>query len=196
LIAALLVVVSVSICGWGLFTAYPQLLLRLKYLPFAGVDPREMANLRGLFALIFPGHSLAALTATVVGSLLMLGTVAKEWSLAAKGGDRIRGLAFANLVVAAILVGYHLSPNDLTLLLFPMGLVTCYVLAEPGIAIWLRNVFIFCVVSIFLPPPHVFLLRRHTYAYMAILVLILFAATHLIIKGDPAESVLKPRIPA
>jgi hypothetical protein len=196
LIAALLVVVSVSICGWGLFTAYPKLLLQLKYLPFAGVNPGEMANLRGLFALIFPGRSLAALIATVVGSLLLLGTVAREWSLAAKGGDQVKGLAFANLILAAILVGYHLSPNDLTLLLLPMGLVTCYVLAEPGIAIWLRNVFIFYVVSIFLPPLHVFLLRRHIYGYMAIPVLFIFASTHLIIKGDPAESVLKSRIPA
>ncbi|HZR57492.1 MAG TPA: glycosyltransferase family 87 protein [Terriglobales bacterium] len=61
LMAVLLTIVSLMVCGWEGFSSYPRLLLQLNDLPFAGVNPREMANFRGLFALLFSGHSFAAL---------------------------------------------------------------------------------------------------------------------------------------
>jgi hypothetical protein len=182
LIAILLLAISLSITGWGLFASYPQLLLGLQYLPLGGAYPPEMANLRGLFALLFHGHSLAALVATLACSLLLLWTTIGEWRQAAKADEKILALTFANSVLAAVMVGYHLSPHDLTLLLLPLSLITGYVFASQSTPGWLRYWIIISEIVIFLPPLYLLLLRRHTYGYASIPILILFSATHLAIK--------------
>jgi hypothetical protein len=141
-----------------------------------------MANLRGLFALLFQRHSVAALVATLACSLLLLWTTIGEWRQAANADEKILALTFANSALAAVMVGYHLSPHDLTLLLLPLSLITGYVFANKNMPGWLRYWIIVSEIVIFLPPLYVLLLRRHTYAYAAIPVLILFLATHLVIK--------------
>ncbi|HEY4387584.1 MAG TPA: glycosyltransferase 87 family protein, partial [Ktedonobacteraceae bacterium] len=182
LIAISLLAISLWMSGWGLFASYLHLLLGLQRLPLGGANPAEMANLRGLFALLFQRHSVAALVATLACSLLLLWTTIGEWRQAANADEKILALTFANSALAAVMVGYHLSPHDLTLLLLPLSLITGYVFANKNMPGWLRYWIIVSEIVIFLPPLYVLLLRRHTYAYAAIPVLILFVATHLVIK--------------
>src|SRR5581483_958807 len=128
--------------------------------------------------------------ATVVSSILLLWIAIAGWWKALASNDKIFGLAFANSVIAAIMVGYHISPNDLTLLLLPMSLITSVFAAE-SIRKWLRYVIIICEISLFLPFIHVLLLRRHMYAYAAAPMLALFVATHLAIKKGSFGSIQK-----
>src|SRR5437667_424425 len=55
LFGVVLILISVAICGPGFLIAYPRFLFALPSLPFSGIRPRQMANLRGLGALCAAG---------------------------------------------------------------------------------------------------------------------------------------------
>src|SRR2546430_3999254 len=70
LFGVVLILISVAICGPGFLIAYPRFLLALPSLPFSGIHPRQMANLRGLSALLIPGSTSASLALTIAASFL------------------------------------------------------------------------------------------------------------------------------
>ena len=167
-VAALLGLVSVAISGWGWFAAYARFLSELTALPMAGIHPEEMANLRGLVALLSP--AAAWMTLTMACTLVVLGWAI--WSCN-RGGTE---LGIANAVLAATLVSYHLSPHDLSVLLLPMVLILRQVWTASAPK-WLRRIQGATIVILFLPPLHLFLLSRHVYGYAGVLTIILFFAT-------------------
>lgn len=167
-VAVLLGIVSAAISGWGWFTAYPRFLGELTALPMAGIHPEEMANLRGLIALLSPPSAWIPLTAAC--SLVVLGGAI--WG-GNRGGTE---LCFANAVVAATLVSYHVSPHDLSVLLLPMALILRQVWAA-SVPKWLRRIQVTTIAILFLPPLHLFLLSRHVYGYAGVLTVVLFLAT-------------------
>ena len=114
-----LLIVSVWISGFGAITAYTRFLLQLNSLPMAGIHDAQKANLRGLFGLLLPGYQHTASYLSLLSSVLVM-YLAVRSSLLAREDVRSARLAFANAVFAAVLVGYHLSPHDLTILLLPM----------------------------------------------------------------------------
>lgn len=166
--AVVLALVSAAISGRGWLVAYARFLGELAKLPMAGIHPDEMANLRGLVALLFPASIWIPLTAA--SSLVVLG-------LAIRGCSRTGlELGFANAVVAAALLSYHLSPHDLSVLLLPMALLWRHAWA-PSSPAWRRWIEVTTIIVLFLPPMHLWLLSRHVYGYMAVLTVILFPAT-------------------
>ncbi|MBZ5704689.1 MAG: DUF2029 domain-containing protein [Acidobacteriia bacterium] len=166
--AVVLGLVSAAISGRGWLAAYARFLGELAKLPMAGIHPEEMANLRGLVALLFPASAWILLT--VASSLVVLGLAIRGWN---RAGVK---LGFANTVTAAALVSYHLSPHDLSVLLLPMALLWRHAWAA-SMPKWRRWIEVTTVILLFLPPMHLWLLRWHVYGYMAVLTVILFSAT-------------------
>jgi hypothetical protein len=177
----LLILISVAICGPGFLIAYPRFLSGLPSLPFSGIHPRHMANLRGLAALIIPGSKSASLPLTIAAPFLLL-AIAVRGSILARMQPQATALMFASSVLASLLAGYHLSPHDLSLLLVPMTLISTYILASHQISKRLRTILLVSLVILYLPPLHLFLLATHSYAYAAIPILVLFLSCYAELK--------------
>ena len=165
--------VSILISGWAVITGYPQFLLQLTALPLAGIHDAQKANLRGLFGLLLPGYEHTAFYLTLLSSAFVM-YLSVHSSLLARQDFHSTRLSLANTVFAAVLVGYHLSPHDLTILLLPMVLLVDYLLTTEGIPTKTRFVLFATLVVLFLPPLHLLLLRLHGYTYLCIPILVLF----------------------
>jgi Glycosyltransferase family 87 len=200
---ALLVSISAAVSGWGFLSAYPRFLQRLGSLPLAGIHPEEMANLRGLVSL-FPLPEPARYALILVASLVVLAVAILGQRQASKDWGATAELAFANAVMAGVLVGYHLSPHDLSVLLLPMALIlpslrrTNWNLKgvttsrrTMGTSSWLAGLGVAVAAVLVLPPFQLWLLAEHRYAWVAVPVLLLFAANYRELRraspGTPAN---------
>lgn len=175
-VAALLGVISLAISGAGALLAYPGFVINLSRVRLAGYHPAAMANWRGLISLVTPPSPLQT-AMLIAGSLLLLWLAVAGFapSLATPQNRAAFDLGFSNLVAVTLLVSYHLSPHDLTLLLIPLALIARH-LREFGISRDpVRSVLLLLALALFLPPLPVYALIRHTYAWMALPVL-LFSA--------------------
>ena len=181
-VAAVLLLISVEISGWGVLVAYPRFLAHFSQLPLAGVHLEQMANLRGLFGLAFPGRAMAALSMTVFSSLLILWLAARSWIASAGRTRQSASLPFANVVIGAILVSYHLSPHDLVILLLPMALILHHLMGCSEIPAWSRAGFVATLGVLFLPPLHLISLQAHVYTYICLPILALFGITYVEIR--------------
>lgn len=177
-VAAILLLMSVSISGWGFLISYPRFLLYFSHLPLAGVSNQQMANLRGLFGLVFPDRPGAALGLTVFSSLLVLWLAASQWIGLARHANHALGLAFANVLIAAILASYHVSPHDLTIVLLSMALIAHHLLTRSDIPHKTRTLFMATLAILLLPPLYLISLRVHVYTYACLPILVLFGVTY------------------
>jgi hypothetical protein len=186
LVALALAGLSAAISGWSVFTVYPRFLLHLQDQPFAGIMPRAMANFRGLIYFLFGSDqsyravvALSLCLAALIRTLTLWRNAdfsSDEGSAASTRGEF--DLAFANTVLFALLVSYHLNPHDLTLLLLPISLLLHHTLAHTPRpwhpADWTTTGLI---AILFLPPIHLWTLRAGTYALISIPVLGLFLSS-------------------
>jgi glycosyl transferase family 87 len=198
LVALALAGLSAAICGWSVFTIYPQFLLHLQAQTFAGIIPEAMANVRGLTYLFF--HSDQSLWAIAAVSILSVGALVKTLTYwrhvrltAYRGPTATRqdefDRAFAYAVLFALLVSYHLNPHDLSLLLLPISVLLHQTLAgarrqlnrSGWMALGLLGV-------LFLPPLHVWALRADAYALVALPVLLLFLTSGPLIARASSSS--------
>jgi hypothetical protein len=95
-------------------------------------------------------------------------------------GREVRGAAsllFANFILTAILISYHLSPSDLCIALLPIGLLSASLTKETGMPRWARLILLSCQCLLLLPPLHLILLAWNVYAYASIPILIMFLLT-------------------
>ncbi len=190
LVALALAGLSAAISGWSVFLVYPRFLLHLQAQPFAGIAPQSMANLRGLVYFFF--HNDHSLGAVVTLSLLCAAALINTL-LGAKLGSKEKGefdLAFANTVVFALLVSYHLNPHDLTLVLLPIALLLHRVLtrttrvSEP--AHWMT---LTLLAILFLPPVHLWALRAGVYALLSLPLLALFWNVAVLLRQDKIRTI-------
>jgi len=172
-VGAVMFLASAAISGWKFLLAYPRFLASLHGLPLAGIHDEQMANLRGLFGLLFPGMPRVAAILTVASSLLVLWFTMRGM-LVSRSGPHFRDLALANTVIAADLVSYHLSPHDLAILLLPMALVLNQVLGRSALPRTMRFLFSGILAGLLLPPLYLWLLSQHLYTYICIPILVLF----------------------
>jgi hypothetical protein len=175
--ATVLLLFSVRVCGWAGTVSYPRFLAQLSSFPLAGVRSQQMANLRGLFATIFPHSRNLALGLTVFGSILLVGLVIHGSALAVHTNGQTK-LVFANAVLAAIMVGYHASPHDLVLLLLPFALIAHHLLTAKAVPGHAKLLLLVTSGLLFLPPLYLWLLQAQAYAYACIPVLLLFVLTY------------------
>jgi hypothetical protein len=183
LITLALAGLSVALSGWSVLTLYPRFLLHFPEQPFAGFAPRAMANFRGLAYFFFHrDRSPWAITAVSILSAAALIMTLTDWrhepAATQPPASRIEGefdLAFANTVLFALLVSYHLNPHDVSLLLLPIPLLLHPMLAYTPRRLrpahWMT---LGLSAILFLPPLHLWGLRAGAYALVAIPILLLF----------------------
>ncbi len=188
-VAALLGLVSMGISGPAALAAYPRFVISLSRVHLAGYHPAAMANWRGLVSLLAVSSNSQMLL-LVVGSLalgwlgihvfaLSIGDWAFNSGQLGRSSNAAFDLVFANLVLVTLLVSYHLSPHDLTLLLIPIVLIARH-LRQVGIRRDpTRIALAVLLVALFLPPLHVIALAYHTYAWLAVPILLLSIAVTL-----------------
>lgn len=185
LILLLLFFVCIGICGWHGLLIYPAFLRQLSALPLAGIHPRAMANLRGLFGVAFARSGTSALILTVLASFGIFALAARQIWMGRS--QRREGLIFAYAVLVALLVSYHLSPHDLTILLLPFALIAQHLITVSNVSRPTIILFAIVCLILWLPPFHLVLLRYHSYSYVCYVVLGLFALTHLEIERRGAH---------
>jgi Glycosyltransferase family 87 len=186
--------VSVAISGWSVLTLYPKFLLHFKDQPLGGMAPQAMANLRGLTYFFFrtddSAWAVACLSILSAAALVKTLTVWKDARLASdpstaptiQNNDEF-DLAFANTVLFALLVSYHLNPHDLTLLLLPVALLLHRMFAGttrcPRAGKWMTAGLLGIL---FLPPLHLWALRANRYALVSLPLLALFLTSAYILR--------------
>jgi Glycosyltransferase family 87 len=170
---------SAAISGWSVFFIYPKFLLHLKIQPFAGVVPQAMANFRGLIYLFFHSDqssgALISLSILCAAALIMM---LRGWKKTGRNNNSNNDdfdPAFANSVMFALLVSYHLNPHDLSLALLPVALLlrraAARTSAARGPAGWIT---LGLLAIFFLPPLHLWALRVGVYALVSLPLLALF----------------------
>jgi hypothetical protein len=184
LVALALAGLSAAISGWSVFIDYPGFLLHLRAQPFAGVIPQAMANLRGLTYFFFRGDqstwAVAAVTILSAAALIKTLTIWKQARLASSLSPNSSSrdefdFAFANTVVFALLVSYHLNPHDLTLLLLPISVLLQRRFGRtPRLARTENWITLSLVGILFLPPVHLWALKAGLYALVSLPLLALF----------------------
>jgi hypothetical protein len=181
--ALALTALSAGISGWSVFTAYPRFLLHLHEQPFAGIVPRAMANFRGLAFFFFRGDqsywTVAGVTILCTAALVQTLVVWKHALRASHSRSAVVtagdfDLAFANTMLFALLVSYHLNPHDLSLLLLPIFLLLRRTFGRtpslPG-GKWITAGLLGIL---FLPPLHLWALQAGVYALVSVPLLALF----------------------
>jgi hypothetical protein len=195
-----LLLISVGISGWAFLAAYPRFLMTLSSLPLAGIQPRGMANIRGLVSVSGIAPDTIARPALIwIGSVLLVWHAWRSFGGSKSKCTGATNLAFGNFVLAALLVSYHLSTSDLCIALLPIGLFSQYLAEHTGIPRWARLSLLSSQCVLFLPPLHVISLARHVYVYPVIPILILFLLTSAeTFRGIPRRidgSVVVSRVP-
>jgi hypothetical protein len=187
LTAVALAAVSAAISGWRIFVVYPQFLIHLQALPFAGIVPDAMANFRGLVYWMLQGRQSTA--AAIITMALSAGSFIYMLNVWRRGqaedgtspGQHISS-AFSSALLFAILVSYHLNPHDLSLLLIPFAILLEQIFEQKSYKTTsektaaFRWVMFSLMVILFLPPLHVWALPTGRYAIIALPVFILFLA--------------------
>jgi len=186
LIVLLLAGVSAALAGWSVLSVYPKFLLHLQAQPFAGIVPHAMANFRGLVSIFFDRDGTALTIASIaICSALILRKTVNCWKgarltsqLGITGNNYGKfDLAFANTVLFAVLVSYHLNPHDLSLLLLPILVLLHQSLARPPRRAARENwITVGLIAILFLPPLHLWTLAAGIYALVSLPVLAFFLA--------------------
>jgi len=182
-----LLLASVEISGWRVIATYPRFVFQLNALPLAGIHWEAMANLRGLWVSLFPQKPTLAPWLTAVSSLTLFAIAVHAARLAAKA--KMHRLSWAMAVVTAILVSYHLSPHDLTVLLLPVALIVDHVRTAKGLPASTKILIVAIIGLLGLPISHLLLLREHLYTPMGLVVLLLYAVTYVEIGRSSAVTV-------
>jgi hypothetical protein len=172
----ILIGISVASFGWNIFEQYAHFLRAWPELPNSGMHWQAMANVRGLIALISTPENRFAIALLGITSILLLGIGAWSWRRAGQSVS-LQRIAFSASVVIALLVSYHLSPHDLTLLLIPMASLVENDWKNKSVR-WVSFVL---VAVIFLPPIHLIVLHAKYYALMVIPTLLILSALVLML---------------
>ena len=184
LTAVVLAGVSVAISGWPVLTLYPRFLLHFKDQPLGGLVPQAMANFRGLTYLVFHSdQSPWAVAALSILSAAALIVTLHSWKRARveshlnpeRASDYEFDLAFGNTVLFALLVSYHLNPQDVALLLLPLALLLHHAWTRTSRRLNSANwVTLSLLAILFLPPLHLWALKAGVYALISLPLLALF----------------------
>lgn len=175
-IAAALTFISVMVSGWSWFISYPYLLEHLRDVPWAGVHYEQMANLRGVINVLLRSHRAVAFALVLLGSGAVLWAEIDSTRLV-KASSAGMNLVCASAVMASLLVGYHLSPQDFTILLLPIFSLAQHIVTTHGMPGSTRILMAASVGVLFLPPLYLVLLRHYVFTYACVPLTLLFALT-------------------
>jgi hypothetical protein len=171
-----LVLISMGLCGFDFLHSYPGLLTRISTLRWAAIHPADMENIRGFIAFCGLHGSTGFLTTLVVSAGIVLWPA---WLTFRANRERRLDMAFAAFLLAAALVSYHISQDDFTILLLPLGLVAYHLLNTPQIGHLRRLSMIVASVILWLPPWHILLVKQRIYSFMVLPIILLYVCTCL-----------------
>jgi hypothetical protein len=173
-----LVAVCIAISGPQFVTSYVNFLKNISALPLAGIHPSQMANLRGLVALLGV-TGFAGLSVTLVLSFATILWPVWLCSHVDRASRAQFDLLAGAFVLAALLVSYHLSPHDLSLLLISFALIARHLLSAMSMPFSLRTCMMSSAVILFLPPLHIILMSVHLYSLATVPLLAFFVCACL-----------------
>jgi alpha-1,2-mannosyltransferase len=125
--ASVLLLVSAAVVGWNGVRAYPEFVLRLNRSPAqAGIDPRDMPNLRGLVTGSLHLAGMPAILLIIALSIALVALVVRCWRV--QPGQKFE-LGFSLCLAVTTIVSYHLFVHDLSLLMLPILLLAEQLLA-------------------------------------------------------------------
>jgi hypothetical protein len=125
--AFVLLLVSAAVVGWNGVTAYPGFVLRLnRNAAQAGIDPRDMPNLRGLVAGLLHLAGVPAILLIISLSIALVVLVVRWWTV--RPGQKFE-LGFSLCLAVTTIVSYHLFIHDLSVLILPILLIAELLLA-------------------------------------------------------------------
>jgi hypothetical protein len=167
--SAFLFGISIAMIGTSFPAEYLTLLAHFGQPPIAAVvNPRVMANARGLAAVV-AGESTLLRGITIV---LVSGVAAYATWRTLKNKAYIDTAGFGALVSFTILVSFHFNPHDLTLLLIPLCTALPYLMDSQHRWRW-GIIYLLCV----LMPVHDFLGINGVYGLFSIVVLAMLIGT-------------------
>ncbi|HEX3323400.1 MAG TPA: glycosyltransferase family 87 protein [Terriglobales bacterium] len=176
---SVLIGISLASFGWNIFEQYARFLREWPELPNSGMHWQAMANIRGLIALITTPENRFVTASLLIATVILLGVGAWSWRTAGHSVS-LQMIAFSTSVVIALLVSYHLSPHDLTLLLIPMASL----IENDFKSKRLRWAAIALVTVVFLPPIHLIVLHAKYYAWMVVPILLIFSVLVLMLASS------------
>lgn len=120
-VGGILVCTSIVMTGWSGAVQYVRLLSWINQTNYT-IDPVHMANLRGIFENLWNiGVPRGIILLTTAGaSICVLYWSWLRWKSNGTAYDTMLDLRFSHLIVATLLVSYHLYVHDLTLLAIPL----------------------------------------------------------------------------
>ena len=155
-----------------------------------------MANFRGLIYFFFRSDQSSGAVITFVDPLRSradhdaLGWEKMGRDNTAPNNKDEFDLAFANTVLFALLVSYHLNPHDLSLLLLPIALLFGRGFGRtPGARNPANWITLGWVGILFLPPLHLWTLRAGVYALMSLPLLGLFSSLAFLLRREETRAV-------
>ncbi|MCU1286633.1 MAG: hypothetical protein JWO13_2983 [Acidobacteriales bacterium] len=132
------------------------------------IFPYAMANIRGFIS--STGNDNWAKVAILVCSVLVMAAV----FLATRKEGRSEELQFALMMLATLLVSYHLNPHDLTLLALPLGIAANHVVTGTESRA-VRLTLIVTILILFAAPTYLLLLSSHKMYLLSCVILVLGA---------------------
>ena len=148
--AFVLLLVSAAVVGWSGVMAYPGFVLRLSRSGAqAGIDPRDMPNLRGLVAGSLHLAGLPATLLIITLSIALVALAAYWWRVSKLGRQFVLG--FSLCLAVTIIISYHLLVHDLSLLILPI-LLLAELLVAGEIVGRARRILLASLVVLFLTP--------------------------------------------
>jgi Glycosyltransferase family 87 len=186
LIALAFAGLSAAIAGGSVFTVYPKFLIHVQAQAYSGIFPQAMANFRGLIFIFFHRDQtdwavagVCLLSAASLTKILIDWKRARATSPARPVGTSRDDIdaAFANTIIFALLVSYHLNPHDLSLLLLAIAVLLRCTLAQKSVGHPAKWVVLVLSAILVLPPMHLWGLKADAYALVALPLALLFVST-------------------
>lgn len=148
----ILVCISIAMTGWPGAIQYVRLLSWINQTHYT-IDPAHMPNLRGMFenfsAIGIPREIIVLTTAGT--SICTLYWSVLQWRSGDSTNDNMFDLSFSHLIVATLLVSYHLYVHDLTLLAIPLVTLLNHGASDGRDAPMVRNAILVALIVLSLP---------------------------------------------
>jgi Glycosyltransferase family 87 len=151
-VGGILVCISIAMTGWSGAIQYVRLLSWINQTHYT-IDPAHMPNLRGMFEnLSSIGIPREIIFLTTAGtSICTLYWSVLQWKSSDTTNDTMFDLSFSHVIVATLLVSYHLYVHDLTLLAIPLVTLLNHGASAGRDAPMVRNAILVALIVLSLP---------------------------------------------
>jgi Glycosyltransferase family 87 len=151
-VGGILVCISIAMTGWSGAIQYVRLLSWINQTHYT-IDPAHMPNLRGMFEnLSSIGIPREIIFLTTAGtSICTLYWSVLQWKSSDTTNHTMFDLSFSHVIVATLLVSYHLYVHDLTLLAIPLVTLLNHGASAGRDAPMVRNAILVALIVLSLP---------------------------------------------